>query len=233
MYTLDRCHGASCVAVRWFDLHYICSEGGEQPPTGGDGKVLSELHHSDAGEHSRCWLGLLVARLARVDHFAPSPADHIGNTGPVRIVRDDLTSPQVIELLAVHLAGMRATSPACSVHALELDALRAPEVHFFAAWDADDLLGMGAIKLIGPDHGEVKSMRTNERHLGRGVGAAILTRLLDEARQLGLSRVSLETGTGEPFDAAHALYRRFGFQETGPFGDYTFDPFSAYYTLEL
>ncbi len=128
---------------------------------------------------------------------------------------------------------MRATSPACSVHALELDALRSPEVHFFTAWDGPDLMGMGALKVIGNDHGELKSMRTDARFVRRGVGAAILTRLLEEARVLGMVRVSLETGTGESFDAAHALYVRFGFQATGPFGNYTLDPFSAYYGIEL
>ncbi len=151
----------------------------------------------------------------------------------MRIVRDDLSGPEVAALLAVHLAGMRATSPACSVHALELDALRAPDVHFFTAWDCDELMGMGALKVIGPDHGELKSMRTDERYLRRGVGAGILTQLLDEARLLGMTRVSLETGTGESFEAAHALYVRFGFQPTGPFGDYEVDPFSSYYTVEL
>ncbi len=151
----------------------------------------------------------------------------------MEITPDDLTRQPVIDLLAFHLVGMRSTSPACSVHALDLDGLRVPEVHFFTAWEGDELMGMGALKQIGPDHGEIKSMRTDERFLGRGVGAAILNRLLDEARALGLGRVSLETGTGPAFDAAHGLYRRFGFEETGPFGDYTVDPFSAYYTIDV
>jgi putative acetyltransferase len=160
-------------------------------------------------------------------------AEVIGQYGSMRIVQDDLSGPEVAALLELHLAGMRATSPVCSVHALELDALRSPDVRFFTAWEGAELMGMGALKLIGDDHGELKSMRTVERFARRGVGAGILTRLLDEARLLGLTRVSLETGTGESFDAAHALYARFGFQPTGPFSDYIVDHFSAYYTIEL
>ncbi len=151
----------------------------------------------------------------------------------MRIVRDDLSGPEVAALLELHLAGMRATSPACSVHALELEVLRAPDVHFFTAWDGEELMGMGALKVIAPDHGELKSMRTDERFVRRGVGAGILTRLLEEARLLGMTKVSLETGTGESFEAAHALYVRFGFTPIGPFGDYTLDPFSAYYSIDL
>ena len=151
----------------------------------------------------------------------------------MEIKRDDLSGHEVAALLQVHLAGMRANSPVCSVHALELDALRAPEVSVFTAWDGIDLMGMGAIKVIAPGHGELKSMRTDERFIRRGVGAAILARLLEAAIELGVDRVSLETGTDPSFDAAHAMYARFGFQPCGPFGDYTFDPFSAYYSLEL
>lgn len=146
---------------------------------------------------------------------------------------DDLSGADVQTLLRIHLAGMRATSPACSVHALDLDALRAPDVRFFTAWEGNALMGMGALKTLDPRHGELKSMRTHEQFARRGVASAILTRLLDEARSLGMARVSLETGTGEAFDAAHALYVRFGFHPAGPFGDYMVDPFSSYYTIEL
>ncbi|WP_439113798.1 hypothetical protein [Hydrogenophaga sp.] len=45
----------------------------------------------------------------------------------------------------------------------------------------------------------------------------ILTELLNLARQRGYARVSLETGSTPRFDAAVAMYRRFGFVDCWPF----------------
>jgi putative acetyltransferase len=76
-------------------------------------------------------------------------------------------------------------------------------------------------------------MRTTHAARGRGVAAAILARLLEEARKRGLRRVSLETGTEDYFGAAHRLYARHGFVDCGPFGDYVLDPHSRSMKIAL
>jgi putative acetyltransferase len=151
----------------------------------------------------------------------------------LRVVVDDRFGPEVVALLADHLAAMRDHSPACSVHALDLDGLRDPSVTFWTAWLGDDLAGCGALKELDPGHGEVKSMRTAPAFLRQGVAAAVLGQILATARERGYERVSLETGSGPVFEAAHALYARHGFVPCGPFAGYAEDPFSRFYSLEL
>jgi putative acetyltransferase len=145
----------------------------------------------------------------------------------IRIDRE-LTHPQVLRLLDEHLAGMRAASPPECVFALDLDGLRRPEITFLTAWRRPADAPPGAkTEAVG----ELKSMRTSARHLRQGAAQAILTELLNLARQRGYARVSLETGSTPPFDAAMAMYRRFGFVECGPFADYREDPFSRFMAL--
>jgi putative acetyltransferase len=144
-----------------------------------------------------------------------------------------LDDPRVIALLNVHFAGMLANSPKDSCHFLDLSGLRASDVTFWSAWDGEDLLGCGALKQLDPQHGEVKSMRTAAEHLRRGTGAALVSHILQVARERGYKRLSLETGSGEAFDAAHALYRQFGFTDCGPFADYKEDPFSRFLSRVL
>lgn len=139
----------------------------------------------------------------------------------------------IVALLTEHLTDMHATSPAESVHALDIAALSGDEITFVTAREGGPLLGCGALKRIAPDHGEIKSMRTTYAARGRGVAAAVLTWLLAEARALGMDRVSLETGTQDYFAAAHRLYRRHGFVDCEPFGDYAPDPHSCYLTISL
>jgi putative acetyltransferase len=150
-------------------------------------------------------------------------------------IRDgDFADPQVIALLRRHLAGMHEHSPPESVHALDLSGLQRPDVSFWTAWDGDALLGCGALKQLDGAHGEIKSMRTADTALRMGVGAALLTHILAAARERGLTRLSLETGSGPAFEPATALYRRFGFEACGSFGDYPRDdPFSRFMTIAL
>lgn len=141
-----------------------------------------------------------------------------------------LDDPRVVALLNVHFQGMLANSPKDSCHFLDLSGLRAPGVTFWTAWDGEDLLGCGALKQLDAGHGEIKSMRTAAEHLRRGTGAALVSHILKIARERGYKRLSLETGSGAAFDAAHALYRQFGFTECAPFGDYKEDPFSRFFS---
>jgi putative acetyltransferase len=150
----------------------------------------------------------------------------------VDVTLDDPRREDVRDLLQRHLDDMHAESPPESVHALDLDALTAPGITFVTAREDGVLLGCGAIKVLD-GHGEIKSMRTTDAARGRGVATAVLGWLLDEARRLGLARVSLETGTQEYFRPAVRLYHRHGFVDCGPFGDYRLDPFSRFMTIAL
>ena len=151
----------------------------------------------------------------------------------MKIIRDDLSSPAVVALLAEHLEDAARQSPPGSVHALDIPGLRAPEVTFWTAWNAAELLGFGALKELDAVHGEVKSMRTATAHLGRGVASAILGVLVEEAKARRYTRLSLETGSGRAFEPAHRLYEKFGFRFCGPFADYSEDPFSRFMTREI
>lgn len=146
---------------------------------------------------------------------------------------DDLSGAAVRALLEEHLEDMYATSPPESVHALDLDALRAPDIAFYSAWDGDTLLGCGALRDLGGGHLEIKSMRAARGQRGRGTGAAILRYLLDEAVRRGAVRVSLETGIEPYFEPARRLYQRHGFVECAPFSDYVPDPNSVFMTRRL
>ncbi len=150
------------------------------------------------------------------------------------IVRqDDLRSPEVQSLLAEHLAGMRGNTPAGHVHALAVQELQAPGITFWTAWDGDALCGCGALKELDPHTGEIKSMRTRAAFLRRGVGQAVLDRIIGTGRQRGYDRLVLETGTGPAFDPAHAFYLRNGFQWCGPFGEYTATDFNVFMAKAL
>ena len=150
-----------------------------------------------------------------------------------RIIRDDLTRPAVVALVELHLRAAFDNSPPDAVFALDVSGLRDPAVTLWTAWEDETLLGMGALKQLDADHGELKSMRTAPEQVRRGVAAAMLDHLIAEARARGYRQVSLETGSNEPFAPARALYERAGFLPCGPFADYEDMTFSRYYTLAL
>lgn len=151
----------------------------------------------------------------------------------MRIVPGDFAHPQVIALLRLHLAGMHANSPPGHVFALDLSGLQRPDIEFVTAWEGETLLGCGALRELSPTHGEIKSMRTLPQHLRQGVAVALLRHLLAIAQARGYRRVSLETGSGEAFAPALALYRRFGFAGGEAFGDYTASAFNQFLHLDL
>lgn len=151
----------------------------------------------------------------------------------MKIMIDDLRGPGIRGLLEQHLRSMKLHSPPESIHALDLEALRRPDITFWTAWDDRDLLGCGALKALTADHAELKSMRTAVTHLRKGVARRLLQHILDAARQRRFVRISLETGTAPAFAPAQALYLASGFQYCPPFGDYVPDPFSTFMTREL
>jgi putative acetyltransferase len=146
---------------------------------------------------------------------------------------DDLTSPMTQALVRLHLEGMHLNSPRDHVCALGLSGLRSPDVTVWSAWAGQQILGMGAVKRIDAELGEVKSMRTHPDHLRRGVASAILEHVIMEAQRRGYRRLSLETGSGPAFEPALALYRRRGFVNGEAFGDYRPTDFNQFLHLPL
>lgn len=144
-----------------------------------------------------------------------------------------LADPRIIDLLQEHLRDMARHSPPESIHALDLSGLRRPELSFWTVWDGADLLGCGALKQLDAGHGEIKSMRTADAHRRRGVAAAMLRHLVDEAAARSYRRLSLETGSMAAFEPARRLYASFGFAFCGPFADYVDDPNSVFMTRLL
>ena len=146
---------------------------------------------------------------------------------------DDVTGVEVISLLDEHLRCMAAASPPESCHALDVAGLRQPDVTFWSMWEGAELAGIGALKELAADHGEIKSMRTAYAFQRRGVASTMLRHLIAEARRRGYRRLSLETGSMAYFEPARQLYAGFGFEYCEPFNGYVADPNSVFMMLEL
>lgn len=144
-----------------------------------------------------------------------------------------LSDQRVIDLLHRHVTTARAATVAESAHALDLTGLQAPDISFWTAWEGDMPVAVGALRALSPDQGEVKSMHTAETARRRGFGEAMLGHIIATARARGYRSLSLETGSMAFFAPARALYRRHGFVDCAPFGDYRPDPNSCYLTLVL
>ena len=146
---------------------------------------------------------------------------------------DDLRGSQIIDLLHEHLRCLSLVSPPESFHALDIDALRKPDITFWSIWNGSNLAGCGALKELGDRHGEIKSMRTATAWLRKGVASKMLQHIIEEAKCRGYHRLSLETGSMEYFEPARRLCARFGFKTCGPFASYIEDPNSRFMTREL
>ena len=123
---------------------------------------------------------------------------------------DDLTSDATHALIAAHLSGMHESSPPESVHALDADSLRDPSVTFWSAWIDGTIAGIGALKSLDAERGELKSMRVADGFLGMGVGRALLRHIVDEARDRGMTSLWLETGSTRGFPPGAAALRERG-----------------------
>ncbi|WNJ98732.1 GNAT family N-acetyltransferase [Thalassospiraceae bacterium LMO-JJ14] len=155
------------------------------------------------------------------------------NDAQIEIRVDDLLGAEIAALLEAHLDHMRSISPPESVHALDLEALRKPEITFWTMWQHGKLIGCGALREIDPVHAEIKSMHTPAANRGQGLGRRMVEHILNVARERGYERLSLETGATDDFLPARSLYASFGFVPCPPFGNYVEDPFSTCMTLEL
>ena len=150
-----------------------------------------------------------------------------------QITVDDPHKPDVGALLDHHRRFALSQTPPEHSFALDGDGLSDHAVTLYSFRAHGGLLGIGAIKRLGPDHAEIKSMHTAEAARGRGIGRAMLTHLLGVARARGCRRVSLETGTMEAFAPARALYESAGFVPCAPFAGYQPSEDNLFMTLEL
>lgn len=151
----------------------------------------------------------------------------------MHIREDDLMGQKIADFLREHMEEMHEITPPESVHALDLDALRSPEITFWTIWEGDELLGCGALKELDARSGEIKSMRTARPHRGKGIASKMLEHIIQEARRRAYGCLNLETGAMPEFAPARALYIRYGFEYRGPFGDYIDDPNSVFMTKKL
>ena len=133
------------------------------------------------------------------------------------VERGNPRDPQATALLESSHALMQALFPPEDNFFLSIDDLCTLDIRFFVGRQGMTILGTGALA-IKDGYGEVKSMFTAEAARGKGVAAAILRAVEDEARAEGLPWLRLETGN--VLHAAHRLYERQGFTRCGPFGDY-------------
>lgn len=151
----------------------------------------------------------------------------------MQICRGDFADPRIVELLKIHFTTARAQSPPESAHALDIEGLQAPGIEFWALWNLQDLCAIGALKQHSASLGEIKSMHTVSSHRRTGAGGRMLRHLVARGQSLGLRQLSLETGVQAYFKPAVALYKKHGFVECPPFGDYIVDPNSLFLTLDL
>lgn len=149
------------------------------------------------------------------------------------IRQDDLTSPEMAELIGLHAQTMLAASPPESCHFLPVEGLRDPAVTVWSMWEGEALVGCGALKALDRDAGEIKSMHTRAHLRGRGLGRKMLEHILSEAEARGYRRLWLETGAMDAFLPARRLYEAYGFVLCGPFGSYVEDANSVFMARPL
>ena len=151
----------------------------------------------------------------------------------MKSIEGNFDNSEVNDLLKKHFVELRSVSPAGSTHVLDIDGLKDPSIKFWSLWENNELVGCGALKFLEKKHGEFKSIRVADKFRKTGVGEKIIDHLIEEAKKLEVSKLSIETGAGNFFLPARKLFSKFGFKKCPPFAHYENDPNSCYYTLDL
>ena len=151
----------------------------------------------------------------------------------MKSIEGNFDNLEVNDLLKKHFIELRSVSPAGSTHVLDIDGLKDSSIKFWSLWENNKLIGCGALKFLGKDHGEFKSIRVADEFRKKGIGERIINHLIEEAKKLEISKLSIETGAGEFFAPARKLFNKFGFKKSEPFAHYKVDPNSCYFTLDL
>ena len=151
----------------------------------------------------------------------------------MKSIEGNFENSEVNELLNKHFIELRSVSPKGSTHVLDIEGLKDKSIKFWSLWDNNELIGCGALKFLEKNHGEFKSIRVSDKFRRSGIGEKIIEHLIEEAKKLEISKLSIETGAGDIFIPARKLFMKFGFKSCGPFAHYKEDPNSCYYTLDL
>ena len=151
----------------------------------------------------------------------------------MKSIEGDFENSEVNELLNKHFIELRSVSPKGSAHVLDIEGLKDKSIKFWSLWDNNELIGCGALKFLEKNHGEFKSIRVADKFRRSGIGEKIIEHLIEEAKKLEISKLSIETGAGDFFIPARKLFSKFGFKKCMPFAHYKEDPNSCYYTLNL
>ena len=151
----------------------------------------------------------------------------------MKSIEGNFDNGQVNELLNNHFIELRSVSPEGSTHVLDIEGLKDPSIKFWSLWEKEELIGCGALKFLDKNHGEFKSIRIAEKFRRKKMSKLIIKHLINEAKNLKINKLSIETGAGEFFAPARKLFINFGFKPCKPFAHYKEDPNSCYFTLNL
>tara|TARA_B100000965_G_scaffold364849_1_gene348806 strand:+ start:633 stop:1088 length:456 start_codon:yes stop_codon:yes gene_type:complete len=151
----------------------------------------------------------------------------------MKSIEGNFDNIEVNDLLNKHFIELRSVSPAGSTHVLDIAGLKDKSIKFWSLWENNELVGCGALKFIEKNHGEFKSIRVADKFRNKGIGEKIINHLIEEAKKLEISKLSIETGAGKFFLPARYLFSKFGFKKCPPFAHYKEDNNSCYYTLNL
>tara|TARA_B100001250_G_scaffold124565_1_gene105877 strand:- start:2999 stop:3454 length:456 start_codon:yes stop_codon:yes gene_type:complete len=151
----------------------------------------------------------------------------------MKSIENNYDHPQVNDLLKKHFIELRSVSPEGSAHVLDIPGLKIPSIKFWSLWNENELIGCGALKFLDKEHGEFKSIRVADKFRGKGMGEKIISHLIDQAKEIGIKKLSIETGAGNFFKPARKLFQKFGFKSCKPFAHYKEDPNSCYFNLEM
>lgn len=149
----------------------------------------------------------------------------------ITLATESPDQPEAGAFFAASEAYMAALYPAESNHFVDVAALLRPDVHFVVARRQGMAVGCGALVRGEGGSAEIKRMWVDPNCRGGGVGGMLLANLVDAADAAGVTLLQLETGINQP--EAISLYRRAGFVECGPFGNYSADPLSVFMELAL
>ena len=151
----------------------------------------------------------------------------------IKSIEGNFENPEVNELLIKHFIELRAASPEGSAHVLDIPGLKDPTIKFWSLWENDNLMGCGALKFLDKEHGEFKSIRIHDDFRRTGNGINVINHLINEAKKLNITKLSIETGAGNFFKPARVLFEQCGFEICGPFAHYKEDINSVYLSKTL
>ena len=151
----------------------------------------------------------------------------------LKSIEGNFNNPEVHELLTKHFIELRNVSPEGSAHVLDIPGLKVSSIKFWSLWQSNMLMGCGALKFLDKEHGEFKSIRIHDNFRKKGNGINVINHLINEAKKLNITKLSIETGAGEFFKPARILFKQCGFRACLPFAHYKEDVNSVYLSKNI